>query len=53
MKDAVPMWSPCPGRFGPIFAVPTMTPSISATTVLPGGCSIQRSRAASDVRAIG
>lgn len=41
------MCEPRPGRFGPIFAEPTTTPSSTATTVCPGGCSIHHGRASS------
>ena len=44
MNDAVPTWSPWPGRFGPILALPRISPSSSSTTVRPGGRSSQRPR---------
>src|SRR3954453_15782610 len=53
MNDAVPMWSPRPGRLGPIFAVPSRCPSSSSTTVSPGGDSIHQPRPDSTVRASG
>lgn len=49
MKEAVATWAPRPGRLGPIFAEPTTTPSIVATTVRPGAASSQYTRACSDV----
>ena len=41
MNEAVATWAPRPGRLGPIFAEPTMTPSMTATTVRPGARSSQ------------
>jgi hypothetical protein len=38
---------PRPGRFAPIFAEPTMTSSLTATTVWPGDSSIHQGRASS------
>ena len=49
MKLAVPTCAPPAGRFGPILAVPTTLSSTSATTVCPGGRSIQSAWASSEV----
>ena len=38
---------PAAGQLAPIFAEPTMTPSLTVTTVWPGGCSIHQGRASS------
>ena len=53
MNDAVPTWSPRPGRLGPILALPRIRPSSSSTTVSPGGCSIHQPRPVSTVRSSG
>src|SRR3954454_2198471 len=53
MNDAVPTWSPRPGRFGPILAVPRSAPSSSSTTVTAGGVSIHQPRPVSRVRSSG
>ena len=50
MKLAEATWDPGPGRLGYMFAVPTTAPpSSTATTVRPGGATIQRRRACSSV----
>jgi hypothetical protein len=51
MKLALDTCAPLPPKFGFIFAVPITVPSSSvATTVRPGGSSIQMARAWSAVR---
>src|SRR3954468_9843546 len=48
MKLAVATCDPGPGRFGPIFAVPSTRDPSQATTVWPGGDSTHIRRACSD-----
>ena len=43
------MWAPRPSRLGPIVAVPSTTPSVSATTVERGGFDSHISRAFAEV----
>jgi len=49
MKLAVPMCAPRPSRFGPMVAVPSTTPSVSATTVDLGGVDSHMSQACAEV----
>ena len=51
MKLAVPMWAPSAGRFGPILAVPSTSPSSSSTTTCAS--ESHRSRPCSEVSPAG